>query len=361
MANININQPKLLLFTDHFNATYYLALHYSLISLQQQNKLNFMAFSQQDVQKKANNNISNGHEVVKNILQVANPSVVIFNRYGLPYGELILDECRKQKIKTIYFIDDDLLHIPDNLHQGIQHQHGTPEIISSRKYLLENVDLIWISTEYLKQKIQQIFPNQYCVWGNYPPYLDFLVNKPKNKAKSTDFWTFGYMGSKGHNRDLELISDAISQILIKYPHTRFETFGTVAIPEKLASFGSRVTSHKVITNYQDFLGFLYQLNWHLGLAPLEYNVFNLCKSPVKYLEYTACEMPTIASNSPVYNMIINSDNGVLAEPEQWYEKINLFVDNPDIKQNFVHQAQRTCQEKFTLQLTETQILNMVQL
>ena len=361
MSKKSSDKPTVIVFTDHFNATYYLAFHYPLISLQKQGKLEFIAFSQEDVQGKIKSNVDKAAAIIKNILIETNPATVFFNRYGLPYGDLILDECRKQKIKTVYFIDDDLLHIPKNLHQIIKTQHGDKEVVATRKYLLENVDLIWISTEYLRNKIQHIFPNQSCIYGNYPPYLDFLIDRPHRKKKSPELFTFGYMGSKGHNHDLELISDAISQILNQYPQTRFETFGTVAMPETLSNFRSRVTSHKVITKYHDFLKFLYQLNWDIGLAPLEDNVFNFCKSPVKYLEYTACEIPIIASNSLVYNQTINSYNGVLVEPKQWYEKIKLFVDNPDIKDNFVQPAQITCKEKFSLQLTETQILNIVQL
>ena len=361
MSKKSSDKPIVLVFTDHFNATYYLAFHYPLISLQNQKKLEFIAFSQEDIRNKVKSNTNNVASIIKNILIEINPTAVFFNRYGLPYGDFILNECRKQKIKTVYFLDDDLLHIPKNLHQIIKTQHGAKEVVATRKYLLENVDLIWISTEYLSNKIQQLFSHQNCMYGNYPPYLDFLIDRSSKKQKSTDCFTFGYMGSKGHNRDLALLSDSISKILEKYPKTRFETFGTVAMPKKLTKFGDRVTSHNVIKNYQDFLGFLYQLNWNIGLAPLENSVFNYCKSPVKYLEYTACEIPIIASDNLVYTQLINSHNGILVGAKQWYEKIKLFVDNPDIKKNFVREAQKTCQEKFPLQSTETQILDIVSL
>jgi glycosyltransferase involved in cell wall biosynthesis len=349
-------KKKILLLTDHFNATYYLAFHYALKSLVERGKLDFVVLSQQDIVEKAAK--ENPPTFAEKLLESEKADLVILNRYGFPYGRYILEECKKNKIETIYFIDDDLLNIPVTLGKEIQKQHGDREIIAERKFLLENVDLIWVSTQYLSNKISQYLPNKQIIHGGYPPYLESLINKTKFKQKSEKF-KFGYMGSKGHKQDLERIVPAISKILNNYPQTEFETFGTISLPEELKKFGDRALERKVIPQYDRFLQQLYDLDWNLGLNPLEDTEFNLCKSPIKYLEYTACDIPTIASDNIVYNQIIDSNNGILTEGDYWDKNIELILHNPELGQKVVKNAQETCRQKFDLTKVEEQILNII--
>lgn len=349
-------KKKILLLTDHFNATYYLAFHYALQSLSERAKLDWVALSQQDVIGKAAK--ENPRKFAEKLLVTETPNLVIFNRYGLPYGRHILEECKKNNRKTVYFIDDDLLDIPITLGKEIQKQHGDREIIAERRFLLENVDCIWVSTQYLSRKISQYLPDKQIICGGYPPYLEPLIDKTRLKQRSEKF-KFGYMGSKGHKQDLEAIVPAISKILKNYPETQFETFGTISLPEELKIFGDRVVERKVIPKYDLFIQQLYALNWNVGLIPLEDTEFNRCKSPIKYLEYTACDIPTIASDNIVYNKIIDSNNGLLTQGDCWEEKIELILHDPKVGQTLVQNAQQTCRQKFALTEVEGRILNII--
>lgn len=352
----NTIKKKILLLTDHFNATYYLAFHYALQSLSKQSKIDWVALSQQDIIAKAAK--ENPITFAEKLLATEKPNLVIFNRYGLPYGQHILEECKKNNLKTAYFIDDDLLDIPSTLGKEIQKQHGDREIIAERRFLLENVDWIWVSTQYLSKKISQYLPYKQIICGGYPPYLESLIDKKGLKERAEKF-KFGYMGSKGHKQDLEAIVPAISKILNNYPQTEFETFGTISLPEKLKIFGDRVVERKVIPKYDRFIQQLYDLNWNVGLIPLEDTEFNRCKSPIKYLEYTACNIPTIASDNIVYNKIIDSNNGILTQRDCWYEKIELILHERELGQNLVKNARETCRQKFALTKVEEQILNII--
>ncbi|MEC4892818.1 MAG: glycosyltransferase [Oscillatoria sp. PMC 1051.18] len=359
---LTVNQEKklkILVLTDYFNATYYTGFYYPLRSLAAKKVADFTALCHQDIIDKINK--KNPDLFWQQLLQSEQPDAVIFNRYGLAYGRFLLAECQQKQIPTIYFIDDDLLNITPVLGEEIQKRLGNPEVITERKHLLENVDLIYSSTEYLAKKLAKVFPQQQIFDGVYPPYLGHLVNKKPAKEKKADSeFKFGYMGSKGHNQDLRAIAPAIAQVLTDYPQTKFEIFGTVSLPEELTCFGDRIKAHKVIKQFDKFLQQLYQLNWDVGLAPIEDTEFNRCKSLSKYLEYTAAEIPIIARNLNVYNQTINSENGLLANQDEWYEKITLLLHKPELRNELIAGAKQTCSTKFKLEFLAEQHLQIIE-
>jgi glycosyltransferase involved in cell wall biosynthesis len=356
------SKRKILIFVENINATYYLSFHYVLQRLHQKNEVDFCVISSQTIIKNYEQYSTNPQELINKILADIQPQLVIFSRYGLPYGKIFQKQCQDKGITTIYHIDDDLLNIPLSLGKGIQKQHGNKEVIQEREYLLNNVDLIYASTPYLSKTLAKRFPQQKLYYGIYAPYLDFLI--PKNnyiepKQQDTEYLTIGYMGSKGHQEDLKMITPAIAQILTDYSHIRFETFGTIIMPEELQQFSPRISSHKVNVKYDEFLQNLYQLRWNIGLAPLENTDFNNCKAPTKYIEYTSSDIPTIASDLDVYNKFIQGSEIILAKPDEWYEKMRLLIDDSNLRKLILINAKTKCLQNFTLEILEKQILSLI--
>ena len=352
------SQHKILIVTDYFDASYYYTFYYPLVSLSTSFDIVFSTVSKKEISEQTQ--LQEPQQFCQNLLITEKPNYVIFSRYALPHGRILLDTCKNHRIPTAYFIDDDLINIPDNLDDEIQQRQGNEQVILERKYLLENVDLVYTSTEFLSQHFAQYFPNQYFIYGTYPTYLDFLLDRHQYqelKHRNHKF-TFGYMGTKGHQKDLEMIAPVIAQVLTDYPEVKFETFGSISLPNQLAIFSDQVFSHPV-ANCNNFLQYLYDLGWNLGLAPLENTDFNKCKSPGKYLEYTACGIPTIASDILVYNGLINQENGVLVAPDQWYENIIALIKSPNQAKNLVQKAQLTCAQEFQLAKVTQQFIQVL--
>lgn len=365
LANLNIasdevRDKKILIFTDYINATYYQAFYYPFTALSPQENIQFYTWSQSAISQQLKSRQAT--TFFRHLLTTHKPDIVVFNRYALPCGRLILQECQAAQIPTIYFIDDDLLHIPTSLGKEISQRQGNLEVIAERKYLLANVNFIYASTDYLSRKLAENFTEQQVIVGIYPPYLEALTHKAFQQRKygNKEVFRFGYMASRGHQQDLAMILPDLIKILTNYPQTEFATYGTISLPQELASFGKRVKAHAVVP-YHNFLSRLYELNWDLGLAPLADTEFNRCKSVVKYLEYTACDIPVLASNSLVYNQIINSSNGVLVKQNNWYKNIELILNNPEQRQEIVKQAKVTCSEQFGVDKTSQEILKVIAL
>jgi lipopolysaccharide biosynthesis glycosyltransferase len=348
---------RLLIFVEHVNATYYLSFHYVLKLLYDRDLVNFFVVSSSTIDKICDR--QHPESDIINLFQRLHPTTVIFSRYGLPYGKAIQQQCQIQQIPTIYHIDDYLLEIPLELGEDVRKQHGNTAVIEERESLLANADLIYASTEYLDKKLSQRFPAQKVYHGIYAPYLESLITK--TNLDRHEAFKFGYMGSKGHKQDLQAIVPAIAQILTDYPQSTFETFGTIGVPEELKFFGSRIVSHHVKLEYDRFLQHLYTLNWDLGLAPLEDTEFNKCKAPTKYVEYTACYIPTLASNLLVYNQFVDEREILLADKDDWYEKIQYFIDRPYLKSSLLENAIDRCRQQFDLEILAKQIHDSIDL
>ncbi len=355
----NNSKRRILIFIENLNATYYLSFHYVLELLYQKGEVDFVVLSSKTILNYLNKQNYHIDSLLDNILEDIKPHTVLFSRYGLPYGKSIWQRCKEQNINTIYHIDDDLLNIPLSLGQGIQKQHGNQEVIQEREYLLSHVDLIYASTQYLNRTLAKRFPQQEVFSGIYAPYLGSLIKKSRT-INSNDL-IIGYMGSKGHINDLKIIAPAIAQILTEYPQIKFETFGTISVPDKLQKFSHRITSHQVKVNYSQFLQKLYELNWDIGLAPLENTDFNQCKAPTKFIEYTACDIPTVASNMNVYNQFKDREEVILAESSQWYEKIKLSIENSDLRTKLLQSAKVRCEKEFNLDILEKQLCQVIKI
>ena len=66
-------------------------------------------------------------------------------------------------------------------------------------------------------------------------------------------------------------------------------------------------------SYKEFATYFQSQDVDIFIAPLEDNLFNRCKSSVKFLEYSCLGVPGIYSNIDPYSIVIkNNFNGLLA-------------------------------------------------
>ena len=348
-------QPRILILVDNVRATYFLSFHYVLERLYRNESLAFFVVDSAEIERYTQGRSPDAF--VAQVIADMQPTLVIFSRYGVPFGDVFPALFRAQQVATVCHFDDDLLNINPALGEEIQTRQGDPVVQRARRILLEQSDLIYASTAVLSDRYHLQFPQQPVFSGIYAPYLDFLL---KQKTTScTQPFTIGYMGSKGHQADLEGIVPGISLILENNPTVRFETFGTITMPTALAALGSRVKAHQTNTDYAGFLNKLAQLGWDIGLAPLQDTEFNRCKAPTKYIEYTTCEIPTIASSGQVYSQFAPDSQILIAQPDEWAAKMQQLIDSEPLRTSLVVNGQAYCAQAFSLDVLEAQIKRLI--
>ena len=342
------NVPRVVVVSEHMNATYFATFHYTLQYLQSQNVLDFAMLSGAGVERALSH--CRPDALVEWLVNSTTPQIVIFSRYAAPCAKALLEAFQSHRVPVLYYCDDNLLDLPDTLGSGVIAAHGTEPVRDARRFCLARVDRVLASTGYLATRLRTQFPSQRVTEICYPPYLASLIRKASRKddRRSDKQVTIGYMGSRGHQGDLEMVVPTIMHILRQFQHVRFETFGTVAMPTALRCFGERVAAHSPRRTYGEFLQFQYDLGWDIGLAPLKDNDFNRCRSPIKFVEYTACDIVTVASNTNVYSSVIGSNPGLVADEHGWGAVLEQMVMDTDLRWACLGRARSICAERYHL-------------
>ena len=108
----------------------------------------------------------------------------------------------------------------------------------------------------------------------------------------------GWAGSSGHKRDIEAVSDAIAQVMRACSQVDFAFMGDEEIYRSLSAVlpSGRITYTPPGT-LEEYLVFLQKLD--IGIAPLQDNPYNRCRSDVKFLEYASRGVvPVLSSLTP---------------------------------------------------------------
>ena len=350
--NGQVDGCNVLIFTENINATYFIGFDIPLRRLHSMGEVNFAVVSQRHV-------AAAGRGCWERWNETFQPHVVVMTRYGQPHGVDIFDYFRRNNVPVVYHVDDDLLEVPDTLGTEICKRQGADAVVAARRHLLAHCDLIYASTSYLAHLLRSRFPSQRVFHGIYAPYMGDMFDVMRGKRA---YPVIGYMGSKGHQHDLDLTVPGLERLLDERPALHFEVFGTIRMPVALERFRERVRSHPVKKSYVEFLTALGGLGWDLGLAPLVDSSFNRCKAPTKFIEYSACRIPVVASNVAVYAEAIPSGAGLLVDHD-WYTAMASLLDDAHGRQQCIVSAQRHCEETYSMALLEQQlkiIFNLVQ-
>jgi hypothetical protein len=280
---------------------------------------------------------------------------VIFSRYSGPYASTIVDWARRSCVPIIYQIDDDLLNVPRSLGERKHAYHNAPERLSTVRNLLGAADLVYVSTEVLRQRLLDRFPDLPAVAGPINASGAVLNEPAGGEAR-----VLGYMASADHLPNLQMVLPAIVDLLDRHPHLSFELFGSIPVPEELARFGDRVHRMAPLADYEAFLEALAERRWQIGICPLVATEFNLAKSNNKWIEYTSLGIAVIASAGTIYDDCCADGCGLLAQDlDDWALALERLVGDNAGRVAMVGRAQRKLECEYSIAKHRQQVLNMV--
>jgi glycosyltransferase involved in cell wall biosynthesis len=131
-------------------------------------------------------------------------------------------------------------------------------------------------------------------------------------------------GSNTHNRDFQICSSALAEILRKYDFVWLYIFGWLTTDDLLKPYESRIVRVPFMP-WKELAVFAKDAD--INLSPLEKNEFCNSKSELKYLEAGILEVPTIASPRQAFSEVIrHGENGFLAEThEEWAQCLDFLI------------------------------------
>lgn len=283
------------------------------------------------------------------------PDVVVFCRYGGPGAEAIVGEARKRGTAVVFHIDDDLLNVPATLGTKKQAFHMKPARQRTLRYLLANADLVYSSTEPLRNRLSALdFPTAPIANGAISCASDVIV-----PATLRPVTKIGYMGGGDHAHDLELALPDLAAFLERNEDVSFELFSSMPMPPVLARFGVRARRLPAIRSYHEFRRAFAALEWDIGLCPLKPVSFNICKTNTKWLEYTAVGTAVIASAGLAYDDCCADGCGLLVEGDRgWLDALEGLTLDPETRHAMVRRAQRRLSERYSVDRLRRQVLEV---
>lgn len=281
------------------------------------------------------------YELKALLRETPNIDLLIFNR-GIwsPEAIELCEKLKKQSKKIGYDTDDFVFDV--DLAPELVKQMAVPRekygfyfyYVASVYNLAKHADYFTCTNDYLKKKIVKFFKKPCYVVPNFSnqeqiAHAEEINSKKKKQYNPEKEFIIGYFsGTKTHDRDFQLIQDQIIKILEKYPQAKLMILGHLNLDEKFKKYRRRVIRHG-LKNYLELEEFIARVD--INLAPLVQNEFTNAKSEIKFFDAGMVGVPTIASPTFAFKKAIrNGKNGILAKDDEWFEKIELLMNDKNL-------------------------------
>ena len=205
--------------------------------------------------------------------------------------------------------------------------------------IAKRVDGFICTNDFLAEKLARSFKKPVKVIRNSLNKKQIEVSEELLKNKKHDNFVIGYFsGSPTHIRDFGLVESELVEFLKKHDDAKLKVVGDMEFSLRMKEMinEGRVEVKKKV----DYLKLQKEIaEVDVNIAPLIVNDFTNCKSELKFFEAAIVETTTIAS--PTYTFkkaITNGENGFLAKPGEWQEKLEYLYNHPEENKRIAKKA-----------------------
>ena len=188
--------------------------------------------------------------------------------------------------------------------------------------LLQECDLVTCTTPELGKQLRKV--RKEGPIAILPNLIDFSRWLPM-KPNESDEIRIGWQGGSAHFADLALVASEMVKFAQKHPKVKYVIKG-VWFPSLFEDISDRIEWlpwHGDINTYPLDMR---DMRLDIGLCPLVDDPFNRGKSPLKWLEYSALKIPTIASPTVYEDYIDYGKTGLVARQGEWFNAMESLLD-----------------------------------
>lgn len=205
--------------------------------------------------------------------------------------------------------------------------------------IAKRVDGFLCTNDFLGKKLKQSFGKPYKVIPNSLNEEQIMVSEKCLKNKEHDGFVVGYFsGSPTHARDFALVEPELIRFLENHDDVKIRVVGYMDFSENMEGLirAGRVEVLKPV-DYLKLQKLMAEVD--VNIAPLVINDFTNCKSELKFFEAAAVETTTIASPTYTFKKAIkDGENGFLAQPGEWYDKLEYLYKHPEENKKIAKKA-----------------------
>lgn len=253
---------------------------------------------------------------------------------------------RKYGHKMVLDVDDNLWGVlPDN--SSYEDYKKGSQNIKNFTAICRDVDIITCTNSYLRNVIHHNTGVSLDKIKVFPNYIDYSLYNSFPEPRDKYDVVIGHMGSTTHFDSLcqPDFMQGMDRIMKDYPNVKFRTIGHL-IPKYKSMWGAR---------YENSFGAEDLYNWaklmpqkladiDFLVVPLSNNLYNRCKSSIKFLEAASAKRTGVWQNLRQYQEVIDGDNGFLAgNSDSWYNSIKILIDNKKRRNDMAEKAYKDVQ------------------
>lgn len=276
------------------------------------------------------------------VVDVTDVLVICRSRYSDKLNRIITRA--RANGKPVFFDIDDLVFDPayvhlvlDTLDQDLNHPNVWDfwfAYVGRQGATLNLCDRAITTNGYLAERIRAFTGKPVSVIPNFLNQEQMEISERIFQAKKSQAFKrnnqvhVGYFsGTPSHNKDIEVVSDALVDLLEKNPNIVIRVVGFMEFKGPLKNYRARIEHYPLqdFINLQRLIG-----DVEVNLVPLQDNEFTNCKSELKYFEAGIVGTASIASPIFTYkNAIQDGANGYLSNSYEWHEKIGRILNSLD--------------------------------
>ncbi len=229
------------------------------------------------------------------IAYIKNMNVIQFQRSCTEAQYEFIKKIKSTGKKIFYDIDDLITEVPEYNH-AFDYYKKYHNVI---KNILSIVDCIVCSTVELKKHFSK-FNNTIVIQNRL---IDLFWQQDLEKEFVENQRTKILWAGGSHHFSINNEEGDFSKEIIEYIEkttNKYEWIFVGSLPLKLKN-NKNITYYKWCHNYFDYIKLLKHIDADIGIALLQNNNFNKCKSNIKALEYVSLNIPGIYSKITPYN------------------------------------------------------------
>ena len=205
--------------------------------------------------------------------------------------------------------------------------------------IAKKVDGFLCTNDFLGKKLERSFGKPYRVIPNSLNKEQIEVSEKCLKNKKHEGFVVGYFsGSPTHVKDFALVESELACFLREHDDVKLRVVGYMEFSDEMKKWiGAGRLEVKKPVDYLELQRLMAEVD--VNIAPLVINDFTNCKSELKFFEAAAVETTTIASPTYTFKKAIkDGENGFLAQPGEWYEKLEYLYKNPEENKKIAKKA-----------------------
>lgn len=284
--------------------------------------------------------------------------------------DFFLEMKHKHQKPFIVEVDDNYVDVPpwNEAYSGFRNGSSYRRVSVD---CMRNADAIMVTTPHLGELYTQFNDNVYVIENS----LDFkgdrkFVGWDEVSVRKHKGTRIGWIGGRAHFDDLMMVAPVLRELLLENPQVTLCLVNS-ALQKSCKALG-RAYPFEGVKNvhYADrsvpinrYAQFAASFGFDIGIAPLIDCNFNRSKSNLRWLEYSALKIPTVASGISHFNQSISSGvDGILIKDNdlgEWKKALEMLIENPSKVEEIGRNAYKRVKRDFNVARNSPKYLRLL--